>query len=69
MYKRTAHKPKMDIPMVFSPEYVTKKKPMMNNGMYCFFPITMIVIAKPNAGRILPAIAKPLVVQEGNSLT
>ncbi len=29
----------------------------MNRGMYCFLPITIMVIAKPSAGRILPAIA------------
>lgn len=41
----------------------------MNRGMYCFLPITIMVIAKPSAGRILPAIARPFVDQAGSRFT
>ena len=47
------------------PEYLAKKKPPRKNGKNCGRPITLMVIANPRAGRILPVMLSALVIQAG----
>ena len=59
--------PNMAAAMMLILRYATAKKPKKKKGMSLLFPIVMMMMAKPIAGKIPPATLKPPITHEGSA--